>query len=64
MVNSPPNIARFATNLYERLVQMPLLIPVRIHSTNPLSADLRDEHRTKCIPPISPRLIVGGLRLK
>jgi len=54
VVNSPPNIARFAINLYESLVQMPLLIPVRIHSTNPLSTDLRDEHQTKCIPPISP----------
>ncbi len=48
---------RLAVDLLEDLVQMLLPIRIRSHLTDPVSADLSREHRTKSVPPKPNRLV-------
>ena len=57
VVDGAPEVVPLAVDLYQNLVRRPLPVRVCTYPANPLSADLRSEHGTKSISPISKRLM-------
>src|SRR5208337_3938519 len=46
-----PEIAEFAVDLHERLIQMPTPLRIAAHLRHPLLSDLGGKHRAKPVPP-------------
>ena len=53
MVDGAPEIVRLAVDLYEDLIQMPLILAKAAHPGDALFADLGGESRTESIPPVA-----------
>jgi len=57
VIYSAPQVVRFAVDLHENLVQVPLPIRMRTNLLNPFPSDLGRKHRPKPVPPETDRLM-------
>ena len=55
MVDRAPKVVRFAVNLHEDFVQMPLPIRITAHLVATADPDPSSKYRAKSIPPVSHR---------
>jgi hypothetical protein len=51
VIQSRPKGGRFAVNLHENQLQMPLPVRIRAHPADPVSSDLSSKHLAKSILP-------------
>src|SRR5260370_41671634 len=59
MIDGAPEIAELASDLHERLIQMPTPLRIAAHVRHPLLSDLGSEHRAKPVPPKPDRLMAN-----
>src|ERR1700733_7439947 len=57
MIDGAPEIAEFAVDLHEHLIQMPMPLRIPAHVRYPLLSDLGSKHRAKPVPPKPDRLM-------